>query len=52
MAANVVSSFNQITFRTGLLFSLGGIRIHCRKFLQWQGYHREHSRSALALDAH
>ena len=31
MAANVVLSFNQITFRTGLLFSLGGTRIHYRK---------------------
>ena len=28
MAANVVLSFNQITFRTGLLFSPGGTRIH------------------------
>ena len=31
MAANVVLSFNQITFRTGLLLSLSGTRIHYRK---------------------
>jgi len=31
MAANVVLSFNQITFRTDLLFSLSGTRIHYRK---------------------
>jgi hypothetical protein len=31
MAANVVLSFNQITFRTGLLLSLSGARIHYRK---------------------
>src|SRR5258705_6375557 len=30
-AANVVLSFNQITFRAGLLFSLSGTRIHYRK---------------------
>jgi hypothetical protein len=30
MAANVVLSFNQITFRTGLLLSLSGTRIHYR----------------------
>jgi hypothetical protein len=31
MAANVVLSFKKITFRTGLLFSLGGTRYrkHC-----------------------
>ena len=31
MAANVVLSFNQITFQIGLLFSLSGARIHYRK---------------------
>jgi len=31
MTANVVLSFNQITFRTGLLLSLSGTRIHYRK---------------------
>jgi hypothetical protein len=31
MAANVVLSFNQITFRTGLLFFLSGTRFHYRK---------------------
>ena len=31
MAANVVLSFNQITFRTGLLLSLSGTRSHYRK---------------------
>lgn len=31
MAASVELSFNQITFRTGLLFSLSGTRIHYRK---------------------
>jgi len=31
MAANVVLSFNQITFRTGLLLSLSGTRIHYSK---------------------
>jgi hypothetical protein len=31
MAANVVLSFNQITFRTGLLLSLSGTGIHYRK---------------------
>ena len=50
MAANVVLSFNQITFRTGLLLSLSGTRIHYRKHCSGKitvvstPVHNQHSR--------
>jgi hypothetical protein len=53
-AANVVLSFNQITFRTGLSFSLGGTRIHYRKHCTGKVTVVSNSRAttALALDTH
>ena len=48
MAANVVLSFNQITFRTGLLFSLSGSRIHYRKHCSGKVTVREYSRAIIS----
>src|ERR1700682_817939 len=50
MAANVLLSFNQITFRTRLLLSLSGTRIHYRKHCSGKftvvstPVHNQHSR--------
>jgi hypothetical protein len=44
MAANVVLSFNQITFRTGLLLSLSGIIAG----IAVEGYRREHTRAIIS----